>query len=498
MGANIGTTITAWIITLFGIKFDIAAFSIPVIGAGFICLMFRKKQIQHVGEFIIGFGLLFLGLVFLKGTIEDLDLVHNPGFISFISGFVGEGGIGFGHVLLFVLIGTAATIILQSSSATMALTIILCSQGVIPFEIAVALVLGENIGTTITANIAAAVGNISSKRAARSHLIFNVLGVVWALAIFKYFLMGIDHLTVMVDGASPFVTAAAIPVALSLFHTLFNIINTSLLVWFIPQIETLTKYMVRTKGDEEDEIFKLEYIDSGFMKVDEIAIESAKKEIQVFANRVDKMFEFIPVLMDLNDPKEYQLLLKRIDHYEEISDRMEIEIANYLTKIFGDSISIETSRQIQGMLRIVDNLESIADQNFKLAKLIDAKNDQKIKFSPEMNENINKMFDLVRRALKIMEKNLGSYYKTVEISDALEMESEINQFRNSLREKHLEDLNNNVYSYQTGISYSGAYALLEKLGDHIINISEAIVNAKHTSDESLTGSLKVEELIDNQ
>ena len=497
MGANIGTTITAWIITLFGIKFDIAAFSIPVIGAGFICLMLRGKQIKHIGEFIIGFGLLFLGLVYLKGTIEDLDLVHNPGFISFISGFIGEGGIGFGHVLLFVLIGTIATIVLQSSSATMALTIILCSQGVIPFEIAVALVLGENIGTTITANIAAAVGNISAKRAARSHLIFNVLGVIWILCIFKYFLMGINHLTIMIDGASPYVTASAIPIALSLFHTFFNILNTSLLVWFIPQIEVLTKLMVRTKSEEEDEVFKLEYIDSGFMKVDEIAIESAKKEIQVFARRVDRMFEFIPQLLDMKDPKEYQLLLKRVEHYEGVSDRMEIEIANYLTKLSGEGLSAETSRRVQGMLRIVDNLESIADQNFQLAKLIDTKNDQKIWFTPEMRENINKMFELIRKALKIMEDNLTVPYKTVEISEALDIENKINQCRDLLRDKHLEDLKNKVYPYQTGISYSGAYALLEKLGDHIINVSEAIVNAKYTSDNSLTGTLKVEDLTDD-
>ena len=497
MGANIGTTITAWIITLFGIKFDIAAFSIPVIGAGFICLMLRGKQIKHIGEFIIGFGLLFLGLVYLKGTIEALDLVHNPEFISFISGFIGEGGISFGHILLFVLIGTIATIVLQSSSATMALTIILCSQGVIPFEIAVALVLGENIGTTITANIAAAVGNISAKRAARSHLIFNVLGVVWVLAVFKFFLVGIDHLTIFLDGASPFVTASAIPVALSLFHTSFNILNTFVLIWFLPQIESLTKIMVKTKSDEEDEIFKLEYIDSGFMKVDEIAIESAKKEIQVFARRVDKMFEFIPQLLDMKDPKEYQLLLKRVEHYEGVADRMEIEIANYLTKLSGEGLSAETSLRVQGMLRIVDNLESIADQNFQLAKLIDAKNDQKIWFTPDMRENINKMFELIRKSLKIMEENLTVPYKTVEISEALEVETEINQCRDLLRDKHLEDLKNKVYPYQTGISYSGAYALLEKLGDHIINVSEAIVNAKYTSDNSLTGNLRVEELTDD-
>ena len=497
MGANIGTTVTAWIITLFGIKFDISVLSIPIIGAGFICLMIRGKQIKHLGEFMIGFGLLFLGLAYLKGAIENLDLANNPDFISFITGFVGDGGIGFGSILLFVLIGSVLTIILQSSSATMALTIILCSQGAIPFEIAVALVLGENIGTTVTANIAAAIGNVSAKRAARSHLIFNLIGVIWVLLIFKFFLMGIDKLTIFVDGNSPYLAASAIPIALSLFHTAFNILNTSILIWFVPQIEKLSSYLVKQNKEDEDEIFKLEYIDSGFMKVDEIAVESAKKEIQVYARRVDKMFEFIPQLLDMKDEKEYRHLLKRIEHYEGVSDRMEIEIANYLTRVSNEGLSSETSFRVQGMLRIVDNLESMADQNFQLAKLIDNKNEQKIWFTPEMREKLNEMFNLLRQALKIMEYNLDLPYKTVEIDEALEMENRINHYRDKLRTQHLEDLNKNVYPYQTGIAYSGMYALLEKLGDHIINVSEAIVNTKYTTDGSLFTTLKIEDLTDD-
>ncbi|MDR1878385.1 MAG: Na/Pi cotransporter family protein [Bacteroidales bacterium] len=498
MGANIGTTVTAWLITLFGIKYDISTLSIPLIGVGFVCMMLKGKQVRHVGEFLVGFGLLFLGLTSLKESIDNLDLANNSHFISFITGFVSNSGsIGFGSISLFVLIGTLLTVVLQSSSATMALTIILCSQGAIPFEIAVALVLGENIGTTITANLAAAIGNVSAKRSARSHLIFNLLGVIWVLLIFRFFLSGINQLTIFFDGHSPYLTSAAIPIALSLFHTAFNVLNTSMLVWFIPQIEYLTKFMVKTKSTDDDEIFKLEYIDSGFMKVDEIAIESAKKEIQVFAKRIEKMFEFIPVLLDLKEAKEYTALLKRIEHYENVSDRMEIEIANYLTKVSSDRLSAETSCRVQGMLRIVDNLESIADQNYQLAKLIDTKNEQKIWFTPDMRQNINAMFGLVREAIKIMEENLNAHYKTVEIGDALQMENTINRYRDKLRDKHLEDLNKNIYPYQTGIAYSGMYALLEKIGDHIINVSEAIVNAKYTKDDSLTAPVRIEELTDD-
>jgi phosphate:Na+ symporter len=492
MGSNIGTTVTAWIITLLGIKYDISTLSIPIIGIGFICMMLKEKQVKHLGEFMIGFGLLFLGLTCMKGTIESLDLANNPAFISFITAFAQNGNIGIWSILLFVAIGTLLTIILQSSSATIALTILLCNQGAIPFEIAVALVLGENIGTTITANIAAIVGNISAKRAARSHLIFNVIGVIWILLVFKFFLLGITHLTIFIDGHSPYETAFAIPVALSLFHTSFNVLNTCILIWFIPQIEYLSTLMVKQQTNEDDEIFRLEYIDTGFIKVDEIAIESAKKEIRVFAKRMNRMFEFIPVLLDLKDEKEYNTLLKRIDYYEGISDRMEIEIANYLTKVSAEGLSEETSCRVQGMLRIVDNLESIGDQNFQLAKLIDAKNKQKIWFTPEIREHINHMFDLIRQALQIMEKNLSAPYKTVEIEEALKMENIINQYRNILRKKHFEDLNKNIYPYQTGITYSGMYALLEKIGDHIINVSEAIVNAKYTTDDSLSITSKSE------
>ncbi|HOS17317.1 MAG TPA: Na/Pi cotransporter family protein, partial [Bacteroidales bacterium] len=429
MGSNIGTTATAWIITLFGIKYDISAFSIPLIGLGFILMMFKERKSVNIGEFLIGFGILFLGLLYLKDSFSSLNLAENPDFIQFMKGFVTNGSIHYGTILLCVLIGTLLTIVLQSSSAMMAVTIVLCSQGAIPFEMALALVLGENIGTTFTANIAATIGNIQAKKSARAHLIFNVIGVIWILVIFRLIVPFINELTLVLDGSSPFVEAAAIPFALSLFHSLFNIVNTGILIWFVPQIEKLSGYLVKQKEDEE-EIFKLQYIDSGFVKLGELGLGSAKKEIQVFAKRVLRMYAFIPQLINLKDRKQYRLLLERVEHYESISDQMEIEIANYLTKLSSGNLTDESTLRIRGMLRAIDNLESIADQNFQLAKMIDDKNERKVWFSPKMREDLDKMFNLVNNALQIMNENLHKDYQEVEILSALDVEEKINAYRN--------------------------------------------------------------------
>lgn len=487
MGANIGTTVTAWIITLFGIKVDIAIYSIPIIGLGFICMMLKSKKVQHIGEFILGFGLLFLGLTFLKDSLNELDLAHNPQFFAFINQFVGDNSnISFLTVLLFVLIGTVLTLILQSSSATMAVTLVLCSQGVIPFEIAVALVLGENIGTTITANLAAIIGNTTAKRAARSHFIFNVIGVCWVLLLFHPFVNMIDSITVKMDGVSAYASALAIPTALSLFHTFFNSLNTLLLVGFIPQIEKLTTFLVK-KNPQDKEIFRLENIGTNFMKTGEMNVEIAKKEIIEFSKRMIRMYEFLPTLLNDLKPnsKEYIDLLQRTQRYEELSDRMEIEIANYITTMTAEGLSSETNVRVRGMLRIVDNLESIGDQNYQFAKAIENKNSLKITFSPECKAHIDNMFALVHEALDIMHHNLEVHYRTVEIDKAQAAENAINAYRDKIKKQHFIDINNNVYDYQAGIIYSGMYSILEKTGDHIINITEALVNAKMQKDEDI-------------
>lgn len=485
LGANIGTTVTSWIVTFLGIKYSIP--TLPIIGLGFLLMMYKGKKVNQWGEFFIGFGLLFLGLDFLQNSIKSLDLANNATFISYIQSFVsGSGSIGFGSLLLFFLIGTVLTVILQSSSAMMALTIVLCAQNIIPFELAAALVLGENLGTTVTANIAAAVGNIAAKRAARAHFIINVISAFLMLIFFFPFVHGIALLTEMMEGSSPYVAATSIPIALCLFHTIYNILKALLLVWFIPQIEKATKYLVSGAKDGEDEGFRLRYIEGGYIKMGELALESAKNEVHSFGERMVRMFEFIPTLMTLTyKEKEYDNLLKRTQNYEQISDRMEIEIANYLSQMSAAGVTPETSRRITGMLSIIDNLESIGDQNFQLAKQIENKNENNIEFTPEMNANLNHMIDLVRSALNVMLKNLEKPYLTVDIAEALAAENAINEYRDKLRSKHLDDINSGKYTYQQGIVYSGMYALLEKLGDHIINISEALVNTKVTADANI-------------
>lgn len=486
MGANIGTTFTGWIVAILGIKYGIPA--IPIIGIGFIMMLMRSQKTKNIGEFLLGFGLLFLGLKFLQDTIANLDLGHNPAVLAFFESIIqpGSTSIGYGYLFLFVLLGTLMTVILQSSSAMLAVTMLLCTQGAFPgavaYEVVIAMLLGENIGTTITANLAAVVGNVSARRTARAHLIFNLIGVLWVLIVFHPAAHLIAGLTERWFGGNPYLNLAIIPTALSLFHTGFNLTNTMLLIGFIPQIEKLSNFLVKKSAAGEDEIFKLEYIAGGITQTAEIAIESADKEVCQFAKRMVRMFNFIEPLLTMKpNDKDYTALQERVQHYEELSDRMEIEIAKYLTKISSEGLSQESNQRITALLCIVDNLESIGDQNFQLAKQIEHKVEDNLELSPEMMENLKKMFSLVRSALEIMESNLAKSHQSIDITAATAMEEQINNFRDQLRTKHFDDINNNVYSYQVGIVYSGMYALLEKVADHIINVSEALTNTKHTN-----------------
>ncbi|MBO5963932.1 MAG: Na/Pi cotransporter family protein, partial [Bacteroidales bacterium] len=470
MGANIGTTVTAWIISLLGFEFNINMLVYPAIAVAAPFLFIEKRK--SVGEFLIGFALLFMGLEALKGGVPDFTLPQYSGVLEFIASL---SGYGYLSILLFVLIGTILTVVVQSSSAMMAITLVMCAKGLIGFEVAAALVLGENIGTTITANMAAMMANATAKRAARAHLMFNVIGVVWMLVLFYPFLYLISWIVEPNGGNGIHLEALSIPVALSLFHSIFNITNTSILVWFIPSIERIVSKIVPI-NEEED--FRLKFIPTGFMAASELNIEPAKKEIESFSKRVLRMYNFIPELFEEKDEKKFDQLLSRTQKYEEITDRMELEIANYLTRVSENELSISASHEVSAMLRIVDNLESIGDSVFQLSIAIDSKNKQNISFTDEMNSKLGKMFSLVREAVVEMNANLLENYNNVNITKAKELETKINTYRDELRAEHTEAVKNNEYSYQTGICYSNLYAQCEKLADFAINVTEAIVKVQ--------------------
>lgn len=470
MGANIGTTVTAWFVSLLGFKFSIADIAIPLIALGTPFLFTKGGRKKATGEFIIGFSLLFLGLEFLKNSVPDFTLPEYSGVLESIAGLSGNGIFS---TLLFVLIGTILTVVVQSSSAMMAVTLVMCSQGLITFDVAAALVLGENIGTTITANISASMANRSAKQAARAHFIFNFIGVVWVLILFRPFIQMVSALTVSFEGISPATDRTAIPVALSLFHSLFNIINTTLLIWFVPFIIKIVTQMVPIRH-EEDEEFRLRYIDGGLLAASSLTIEPAKHEIEVFSKRVLRMFTFVRDLAKETDEKQCHKLYDRIAKYEEITDRMEVEIANYLTKSSEGEQSAQTSHSISAMLRIVDNLESIGDSCKQLSISLNSKKQQKIQFSENMNSDLEYMFDLVEQALDVMHNNLCGRYNEVNLTKAINAENAINSYRDELRARHTEALKHKEYPYQIGIFYSSLYAQCEKLGDFIINVSEAI------------------------
>ena len=467
MGANIGTTVTAWIISLLGFEFNINMLVYPAIAIAAPFLFIEKRK--SVGEFLIGFALLFMGLEALKGGVPDFTLPQYSGVLEFIASL---SGYGYLSILLFVLIGTILTVVVQSSSAMMAITLVMCAKGLIGFEVAAALVLGENIGTTITANMAAMMANATAKRAARAHLMFNVIGVVWMLVLFYPFLYLISWIVEPNGGNGIHLAALSIPVALSLFHSIFNITNTSVLVWFIPSIERIVSKIVPI-NEEED--FRLKFIPTGFMAASELNIEPAKKEIESFSKRVLRMYNFIPELFEEKDEKKFDQLMSRTRKYEEITDRMELEIANYLARVSENELSVNASYEISAMLRIVDNLESIGDSCYQLSIAIDGKKKQNISFTDEMTENLRTMFAFVREAVEVMNSNLSESYINVNGSKAKELETKINNYRDKLRTEHTEAIKNNDYSYQTGICYSNLYAQCEKLADFAINVTEAML-----------------------
>ncbi|MFY9116108.1 MAG: Na/Pi cotransporter family protein [Bacteroidales bacterium] len=482
MGANIGTTVTAWIISLLGFKADIGVLAIPLLAIGFILTMSKKQRRKNSGEMVIGFALLFLGLGFLKSSVPDLTA--NPEALSFLQSF--NGG-GFWSILLFVGIGTVLTMILQSSSATMALTLVMVNFGWIPFELAAAMVLGENVGTTVTANIAAAVGNVSAKRAALAHTFFNVMGVIWALALFRPFLKLISFIITGFGGTDPFIpiaqaanpeaAATSMLYSVSLLHTLFNVTNTLLLVGFTPVLVKMVTLAIKSPAEEEKP--RLKFIQAGMLSTAELSLDQVRQEIIHFANIITRQFTLIRNAMGVRDEEEFETMFKKISYYEEVSDRIEFEIAEYLSKIGEQEISTESMKRIQAMYKIIGELESMGDSGYTIGRILQRKRLNHVIFNEKMVKNIHGMMDLLDKAFGIMIANLtAGYTRLSNIENAKDAEKDINKYRDMLREGNMLSLGGNAYDYLTGVYYMDVIGECERVGDYIINVSEAIMEIK--------------------
>lgn len=511
MGANVGTTFTAWIIALFGFKVDISAFALPLIGLAVPLLFSKKSRTKSLGEFTIGFAFLFMGLDMISKYVPDLQ--SNPEMFAFLQHYA---SMGFGSVLIFCLVGMLVTMIIQSSAAMFAITLIMCSKGWITFDLACALVLGSNIGTTITPLLASMSGNVAAKRTAMGHLLFNLLGTVWTLAVFFPFVELNSWITEEIGQGDPCelyryvntlqadnpemynsVFASALPTdtgdvlrhrtaisqmqisvsfGLSIFHTVFNLINLSIMIWLTNVYVKIVEFLVPAKHQGDDE-FQLKFISAGILSASELNISQAEKEIHVFAERVGRM---LPMARDLVHTKagsdEFNQTYSRLEKYEEISDRMELEIANYLNRCAEGRLSNESKRRIAAMLSIDSEIESIADSMLGVGKILLRKQQGNVHFNEEIYANIDLMFSYVEKSVKSMLKVLNDIENVEErdIIASYNREREINNLRNQLRTTNVENINDRHYEYQSGIYYMDIISTLEKAGDYIINVTDTI------------------------
>lgn len=472
MGANIGTTLTAWIMSA-GFSFNITDFVWPAFFIAIILIYSKKRKI--IGDFIFGISFMFLGLGTLRQTGIDMDLAHNQPVLEFFASFDPHS---FQTTITFLIIGSILTMCVQSSAAVMAITMILCSTGVLPIYQGIALVMGENIGTTVTSNVAALTANTQARRAAMAHMVFNIFGVLWILCIFHPFIhlvcgwVGFDD---AMEKTNPHFVANATKLSfvLAAFHTTFNLANTFILVWFIPQIEKLVCKIIRPKKNTDEDDFRLRFIQSGIMKTPEISVLEAQKEIHCFAERIQRMFGMVKTLLGETNEEKFVKLYSRIEKYEGISDNMEIEIAKYLDQVSDSHLSDETKAKIRAMLREISEIESIGDSCFNIARTLNRRFKGKEDFITSQYEHMHQMMELTDNALTQMNITLVGHKGDNDANLSFNVENEINNYRNQLKSQNINDVNNHLYTYAIGTMYMDIIQECEKLGDYVVNVVEA-------------------------
>ena len=465
MGANIGTTMSAWIMSA-GFSFNVMDVVWPVFLVGIILIQMGKHR--YVGDFLFGLSFLLFALGMLKQTGTEMDLAHNAAVMHFFSSF----STNYGTILLFLMIGSVLTALVQSSAALMAITMVLCSTGAISIYQGIALVMGENIGTTVTANLAALSANVQARRTALAHLVFNVFGVIWVLLIFfpfVRFVCGLVGLDPTADSQSP----VQLSFALAAFHTAFNVINTAVLIWFIPQIEKLVCFLIQPSKEEREDSFRLQYIHGGIMKTPEISLLQAQKEISLFGRHMQQMIGLVKELSQTADPENFGKLLERIRKYEDFSDRMENEIGKYLSEVSQAHLSDDSKAKISGMFRQIGELESIGDSGFNLGRILQRKQDNKVVFSEAEENGIIEMYKLVDAAMTRMNQMLDGRKEDFDIGLSASYEQSINDLRANLKQQNIQDLDKQVYNYDNGTVFMDLVNEYEKVGDYVLNVAEA-------------------------